>query len=132
MKELYLETQNHPACSFKSVSVAGPDSIAPNSPVDIKVTGDFKLHGDHRGQALLDQALRHPGERVVGAAAGALAGVKHRQARRVVLVEQSAEFLAGHLVRLPFLVLHDQHAVAPVGPVGPVANEMENMEGLAA
>jgi polyisoprenoid-binding protein YceI len=45
MKELYLETQNHPACSFKSVSVVAPDSIAPNSPADIKVTGDFQLHG---------------------------------------------------------------------------------------
>ena len=45
MKELYLETKEHPTCSFKSVSVAAPDSIAPNQPADIKVIGDFNLHG---------------------------------------------------------------------------------------
>jgi len=45
MKELYLGTKQFPTCSFKSTSVAGPDSIAPNAPADIKVTGDFTLHG---------------------------------------------------------------------------------------
>lgn len=45
MKELYLETKQHPTCSFKSTSVAAPETIAPNSPADIKVTGDFTLHG---------------------------------------------------------------------------------------
>ena len=45
MKELYLETKQHPTCSFKSTSVAAPESIAPNAPADIKVTGDFTLHG---------------------------------------------------------------------------------------
>jgi A/G-specific adenine glycosylase len=45
MKELYLETKQHPTCSFKSTSVAAPESIAPNKPADIKVTGDFSLHG---------------------------------------------------------------------------------------
>jgi A/G-specific adenine glycosylase len=45
MKELYLETKQHPTCSFKSTSVAAPESIAPNQPADIKVTGDFSLHG---------------------------------------------------------------------------------------
>src|SRR5260370_8197669 len=45
MRELYLETGKHPAAKFKSVSVDAPPSIAPNSPADIKVTGDFTLHG---------------------------------------------------------------------------------------
>ena len=45
MRELYLETKKHPNASFKSVSVEAPASIAPNQPVDIKVTGDFALHG---------------------------------------------------------------------------------------
>ena len=45
MRELYLETKKHPNASFKSVSVEAPASIAPNQPVDIKVTGDFTLHG---------------------------------------------------------------------------------------
>jgi len=45
MKEIYLETAKFPTCAFKSTSVAGPDSIVPNSPADIKVTGDFTLHG---------------------------------------------------------------------------------------
>ena len=45
MKELYLETAKHPTCSFKSTNVAAPESIAPNQPADIKVTGNFSLHG---------------------------------------------------------------------------------------
>ncbi len=45
MKELYLETKQHPTCSFKSTSVVAPESIASNSPADITVTGDFSLHG---------------------------------------------------------------------------------------
>jgi polyisoprenoid-binding protein YceI len=45
MKELYLETKKFPTCSFKSASVAAPASIAPNTPADIKVIGDFTLHG---------------------------------------------------------------------------------------
>ena len=45
MKELYLDTAKHPTAKFKSVSVAAPASVAPNAPTDIKVTGDFTLHG---------------------------------------------------------------------------------------
>ncbi len=45
MRELYLETGKYPATKFKSVSVDAPPSIAPNSPADIKVTGEFTLHG---------------------------------------------------------------------------------------
>jgi polyisoprenoid-binding protein YceI len=45
MCELYLETGKHPTTTFKSVSVEAPASIAPNTPADIKVTGDFILHG---------------------------------------------------------------------------------------
>jgi len=45
MRELYLDTKEHPTAKFKSVSVAAPDAIAPNQPVEIKVTGDFSLHG---------------------------------------------------------------------------------------
>ena len=45
MKELYLDTKQYPTAKFKSVSVEGPASVAPNQPADIKVTGDFTLHG---------------------------------------------------------------------------------------
>jgi len=45
MKELYLETGKHPTSRFKSVSVEAAGAIAPNQPADIKVTGDFTLHG---------------------------------------------------------------------------------------
>jgi polyisoprenoid-binding protein YceI len=45
MRERYLETPQHPTATFKSVSVAGPASIAPNQPADLNVTGDFTLHG---------------------------------------------------------------------------------------
>jgi polyisoprenoid-binding protein YceI len=45
MRELYLDTGKYPTARFKSVSVDAPASIAPNAPADIKVTGDFTLHG---------------------------------------------------------------------------------------
>jgi polyisoprenoid-binding protein YceI len=45
MRERYLETGKFPQGVFKSVSVAGPAVIPPNSPVEIRVTGDFTLHG---------------------------------------------------------------------------------------
>ena len=45
MRELYLDTGKFPTSKFKSVSVEAPASIAPNAPTDIKVTGDFTLHG---------------------------------------------------------------------------------------
>jgi polyisoprenoid-binding protein YceI len=45
MRELYLETQKYPTATFKSASVEAPPAIAPNQPADIKVTGDFTLHG---------------------------------------------------------------------------------------
>lgn len=45
MRERYLETGKFPLAVFKTVSVDGPASIAPNDPVDMKVTGDFTLHG---------------------------------------------------------------------------------------
>lgn len=45
MRELYLETSKFPTATFKSVSVAAPESIGNNQPTEIKVTGDFTLHG---------------------------------------------------------------------------------------
>jgi polyisoprenoid-binding protein YceI len=45
MRERFLETSKFPHATFKSVSVAAPPSIAPNTPADIRVTGDFTLHG---------------------------------------------------------------------------------------
>jgi polyisoprenoid-binding protein YceI len=45
MKELYLQTPKFPTATFKSVSVAGPASIAPGQPAEVSVTGDFTLHG---------------------------------------------------------------------------------------
>lgn len=45
MRERYLHTDKFPTVTFKSVSVAGPASIAPNQPADVSITGDFTLHG---------------------------------------------------------------------------------------
>jgi polyisoprenoid-binding protein YceI len=45
MRERYLETTKFAAGTFKSVSVTGPASIAPNQPADISVTGDLTIHG---------------------------------------------------------------------------------------
>jgi len=45
MKDIYLQTGKFPTASFKSVSVAGPASVAAGTPADVNVTGDFTLHG---------------------------------------------------------------------------------------
>ncbi len=45
MRERYLETTKFGVATFRSVSVTGPASIAPNQPTDINVTGDLTLHG---------------------------------------------------------------------------------------
>jgi len=45
MRERYLETNKFGTGTFKSVSVSGPASIAPNQPADINVTGDLTIHG---------------------------------------------------------------------------------------
>ena len=45
MNDRFLETGKFPRATFKSTSVAAPASIAPNQPEEIKITGDFTLHG---------------------------------------------------------------------------------------
>jgi polyisoprenoid-binding protein YceI len=45
MRERYLQTDKFSTATFKSVSVTGPASIAPNQPVEISVTGDIMIHG---------------------------------------------------------------------------------------
>jgi polyisoprenoid-binding protein YceI len=41
----FLDTEKYPNATFKTVSVSGPKSVAPNTPSDLTVTGDFTLHG---------------------------------------------------------------------------------------
>ena len=45
MRGRYLQTDKFGTATFKSVSVSGPASIAPNQPADINITGDLTLHG---------------------------------------------------------------------------------------
>jgi polyisoprenoid-binding protein YceI len=45
MGELYLESGKYPNATFKSASVEAPQAIEANQPAEIKVTGDFVLHG---------------------------------------------------------------------------------------
>jgi len=45
MRNRYLQTSRFPAATFKSVSIEGPDAIAVNQPADVKINGDFTLHG---------------------------------------------------------------------------------------
>jgi len=45
MRERYLQTDKFGTATFKSISVTGPASIAPNQPAEISVTGDMTLHG---------------------------------------------------------------------------------------
>jgi polyisoprenoid-binding protein YceI len=41
----FLDTEKFPTATFKTVSVSGAKSIAPNQPVELSLTGDFTLHG---------------------------------------------------------------------------------------
>lgn len=40
-----LETSKHPVASFKSTAVVGGPKLAAGEPVEVKVAGDFTLHG---------------------------------------------------------------------------------------
>ncbi len=64
MRELYLETQKYPTARFKSVSAAGPESVAPNHPEDIAVTGDFTLHGVTRRMTIPVRVVLLPDGRI--------------------------------------------------------------------
>src|SRR5712691_3054034 len=64
MRELYLDTKEHPTAKFKSVSVIAPDAIGPNQPADIKVTGDFTLHGVSRRMTIPVRVVLIPDGRV--------------------------------------------------------------------
>jgi polyisoprenoid-binding protein YceI len=64
MRELYLETKKHPTATFKSISVAAAETIAPNAPADIKVTGDFTLHGISKRMTLPVRVVLIPDGRI--------------------------------------------------------------------
>jgi polyisoprenoid-binding protein YceI len=64
MRNRYLQTPKFPAATFKSVSVAAPDVIAPNQPVDLKITGDFTLHGVTKRMILPTRVVLLPDNRI--------------------------------------------------------------------
>ncbi|HXG58479.1 MAG TPA: YceI family protein [Thermoanaerobaculia bacterium] len=45
LRDRFLEVSKFPTATFKSVSVDGPKTAAPNKPLEIRVTGDFTIHG---------------------------------------------------------------------------------------
>src|SRR2546426_1920369 len=64
MRELYLETSKFPTATFKSVGVAAPESIGNNQPTEIKVTGDFTLHGVTRRMTIPVRVVLIPDGRI--------------------------------------------------------------------
>ena len=64
MRERYLQTPRFPTATFKSVSVDGPDAIAPNQPADIKIVGDFTLHGITKRMTLPARVVLLPDNRI--------------------------------------------------------------------
>ena len=64
MRNRYLQTPRFPAATFKSVSVAGPDAINANQPVDLKITGDFTLHGVTKRVVLPARVVLLPDNRI--------------------------------------------------------------------
>jgi polyisoprenoid-binding protein YceI len=64
MRERYLETNKFGTATFKSVSVTGPASIAPNAPADISVTGDLTLHGVTKRMAISVRVVLIPDGRI--------------------------------------------------------------------
>lgn len=43
--EKFLNTEKFPTATFKTVSVAGAKSVAPNQPAELQLTGDLTIHG---------------------------------------------------------------------------------------
>ena len=64
MRERYLETGKFPEATFKSVSVTGPAEVAPNAAADLKVTGDFTLHGVTKRMTIPVRVVMLPDGRV--------------------------------------------------------------------
>lgn len=64
MREIYLETGKFPVATFRSTAVAGPESIQPNQPAEIGVTGDFTLHGVTRTMRIPIRVVLIPDGRV--------------------------------------------------------------------
>jgi polyisoprenoid-binding protein YceI len=64
MRERYLQTSKFPNATFTSVSVAAPDAIAANQPADIKVTGDFTLHGVTKRMTIPVRVVLFPDGRI--------------------------------------------------------------------
>src|SRR5258708_24674776 len=64
MRERYLETTKFGTATFKSVSVTGPASIAPNQPADINVIGDMTLHGVTRRMTIPVRVVLIPDGRI--------------------------------------------------------------------
>ena len=88
---------------------------------------DGELHRDDRGAVLLDQALRHPAERVGGVDASGLARVEEDQPQRVVVAQVRAENGRADLGAAPVPVLEADDAVLdPVVVV--VADEVEDVD----
>ena len=64
MRERYLQTSRFPNATFKSVSIDGPASIAANQPADIKIAGDFTLHGVTKRLTLPVRVVLLPDNRI--------------------------------------------------------------------
>lgn len=64
MRDLYLETKKFPSASFRSVAVDAPAAILPNQPADIKVTGDFSMHGVTRKMTIPVRVVLIPDGRI--------------------------------------------------------------------
>ena len=64
MRERYLKTPQFPTATFKSASIAGPDTIQLNQPADIKITGDFTLHGVTKRMTLPVRVVLLPDNRI--------------------------------------------------------------------
>lgn len=64
MRERYLQTPKFPEATFKSKSVEGAASVAPNAPADIKVTGEFSLHGVTKAMTIPVRVVLLPDGRI--------------------------------------------------------------------
>ena len=74
--------------------------------------GDGELHGHDRGAVLLDQALRHPAERVGGIDASGVTSVEQDQPQRVVVAQIWAQDRGADPAAAPVAVGEAQDTVA--------------------
>jgi hypothetical protein len=94
---------------------------------DRRFVGDFELHRNHRGDALLHETLRGAGKRIGARGARPFARVQHGEAQRPMVVEQRADELSADATAAFLRILENQHTILLLFVEAAVSDEVEDV-----